>query len=244
MKQDGNATANFGLSDSYENFSQLLKNVRKNAGFSATKIAAKTSVHPNSQGFYENKERDPNIDYLVAYSCSVGIPFWQLITRRIEMGSAPEEYKRSVLNEIGPLYQHIGEQSQGYKVNTVNEQAADDSAPEDNTHQLVSACYRLLESHQGNPAIKIFKQDGNSMSPTINNGDSLFVDTSKCDFTEGDLFVFKTGMVHSVKRIQFLPGGGIMLIADNPQYRSVNMDKDALASLEVQGKLVSSISHY
>ena len=175
MKADHSSHDNYGLAASYDNFSQLLKTVRKKAGFSATKIALHTSIHPNSQGFYENKQRDPGIDYLISYSCTLGISFWQLLTRRIELGDAPEEFKRTVLNEIGPLYQHIAEQSLGYKV-TRQTSTDEPSVEQQHIQDQVSACHNLLDKHHTNPHIRVYKQAGNSMSPTVNDGDTLLVE--------------------------------------------------------------------
>lgn len=242
MKQDA-SKENFGLGEPYDNFSQLLKTVRKNAGFSAQKIAAETGVHTNSQSHYENKQRDPNIDYLVKYSCVVGVPFWQLLSRRVELGSAPQQDKQSVLNEVGPLIKHFAERYQGYPVTEPGSQynQADSRSP---TYKLMAACHSLLDRYQAKEHFDVLRLDGNSMAPTISDGDDMIVDTSSEVLTEGDIFVFKQGEVYTAKRVQLLPGGGVMLVPDNSQYRSVTYSKDDIESLEVVGKLISSISHY
>lgn len=242
MKQNA-SKENFGLAEPYDNFSKLLKTVRKNAGFSAQKIAKSTGVHTNSQSHYENKGRDPSIDYLVRYSCAVGVPFWQLVSRRIELGGAPQSNKATVLNEVGPMIQHFGERYQGF---SIAEPKTDELETAQNTptFKLMSACYALIDRYQNNDNIAVFNHDGNSMAPTINDGDTMIVDISCQVLTEGDVFVFKNGEVYSAKRIQLLPGGGVMLVPDNSQYRSLTLDQQDAESLDIQGKLLSSISHY
>lgn len=243
MKQDA-SKENFGLGEPFDNFNQLLKSVRRSAGLSAQKIAQKTGVHINSQSFYENSKRDPSVDYLVSYSRAVGIPFWQLVSRRIELGDAPIEDKHAVLNEVGPMVKHFGQRYQGYRVaeNDGNyDQPIDEQSP---TYRLMTTCYALIERFEGNDNITVMQHDGSSMSPTVNDGDSMVVDSSCQTLTEGDVYVFKNGEVFSAKRIQLLPGGGVMLVPDNPQYRSVSLNQEDVEALDIQGKLVGSVSFY
>ncbi len=240
MKRD-TSKVHFGLGEPYDDFGKLLKAVRKNAGFTSAQIAKLIGVHSNSQSFYETKGRDPGIDYLVKYSTIVEVPFWQLVSRRVELGPGTPQEKHRVLNEVGPLLRYFNQRYQGYRI--AEPQPEQDQA-QTTLHKMMNACQALIERYENQENILVVNHDGSSMSPTINDGDTMVVDTSAQTLTEGDVFIFKNGEVYSAKRVQLLPGGGVMLIPDNAQYQPLKLTAQDVEALEVQGKLVSSISHY
>jgi SOS-response transcriptional repressor LexA len=229
-------------------FHRLLKKLRKSAGFkSAIAFSEQVGVHKNTQGLYE-RSGDPKIDYLVAFSCLTKVPFWQLIAQRIMMGRALDTHKHQVLNEIGPLFSQVNEQSGDYFVNLeqTDEAIANFNASQvsADTSDIISVCQHLLSANLNESAIKVFKQSGNSMSPTINEGDTLFVNTAAKLLSDGDLFLVTLGQVHTIKRIQLLPNGGIILLSDNGQYQPINLACDDIGELNIQGKLMTTISQY
>lgn len=230
------------LTEDAPKFGPLLKTLRKASGMKASEVAPLIGMHTNSQSNYENSKRDPGIDYLASFSCILGVPFWELMAYRIETGTAPAEYKRMILDQIGPFHQYLLERGEIYQ--RMHPDAADAPQQQGVAQQLAATCYDLMERYKGNDSLKIFKQAGNSMSPTITDQDTLFVDSSLRTPTEGEIFVFKIAGEYSAKRVQLLPGGGIMLTADNPNYHPVNTDKNSIPDLEIQGRLLTSITHH
>lgn len=57
--------------------------------------------------------------------------------------------------------------------------------------------------------------DGNSMSPTINDGDTIWVDMSKESIKDGKIFVFEYGGLFMCKRLYRLPNNGLKVVSDN-----------------------------
>lgn len=57
--------------------------------------------------------------------------------------------------------------------------------------------------------------DGDSMSPTINNGDTIWVDMSKENIKDGKIFVFEYGGLFMCKRLYRLPNNGLRVVSDN-----------------------------
>lgn len=57
--------------------------------------------------------------------------------------------------------------------------------------------------------------DGDSMSPTINDGDTIWVDMSKETIKDGKIFVFKYGGLYMCKRLYRLPNNGFRVVSDN-----------------------------
>lgn len=57
--------------------------------------------------------------------------------------------------------------------------------------------------------------DGDSMSPTINDGDTIWVDMSKQNIKDGKIFVFEYGGLFMCKRLYRLPNDGLRVVSDN-----------------------------
>ncbi len=85
--------------------------------------------------------------------------------------------------------------------------------------------------------IQVITARGDSMQGTIEDGDVLFVDTSVRSF-EGDgvyLLSFADGL--KAKRLQASVGGGLLVISDNPLYRTETIENDKLEKLTICGKV-------
>jgi phage repressor protein C with HTH and peptisase S24 domain len=80
---------------------------------------------------------------------------------------------------------------------------------------------------------------GDSMEPTIHNGDSILVDTSKNQIEDGAIFVLRLGDDLYAKRLQKNVAGGITVISDNKsEYLPQIVPADQLDNLAVIGKVV------
>ena len=85
--------------------------------------------------------------------------------------------------------------------------------------------------------IQVITARGDSMQGTIEDGDVLFVDTSVRWF-EGEgvyLISFADGL--KAKRLQASVGGGLLVISDNPRYRTETVEDDKLEKLTICGRV-------
>ncbi|ASP16782.1 Cro/Cl family transcriptional regulator [Neisseria sp. KEM232] len=85
--------------------------------------------------------------------------------------------------------------------------------------------------------IQVITARGDSMQGTIEDGDVLFVDTSVRWF-EGEgvyLLSFADGL--KAKRLQASVGGGLLVISDNPLYRTETVEDDKLEKLTICGRV-------
>lgn len=57
-------------------------------------------------------------------------------------------------------------------------------------------------------------QDG-SMSPTICNGDTVFVDSGRKNIKDGKTFAVEHGGLFRIKRLYKMPNGGVRIVSDN-----------------------------
>ena len=219
------------ISAQSNSFGPILKKVRKKVKMTSGKFSELAEVHVNSQSNYENDKRDPPIDYLIKFSQYIGVSFWQLMARRIELANLEDNHNHVIYEQIKPFYDYLGR---------INEHQIDNP----NSPAIVDACLQQMLQLQSNENITVIKQNGDSMAPTIKEGDTLFVDTSQVEIKDGEVFVFKFADIYSAKRVQLVPGGGIMLISDNSNFLPVNMSDETLNKQMVVGKLVSTISHF
>ena len=85
--------------------------------------------------------------------------------------------------------------------------------------------------------IQVITARGDSMQGTIEDGDVRFVDTSVRSF-EGEgvyLLSFADGL--KAKRLQASVSGGLLVISDNPLYRTETIENDRLEKLTICGKV-------
>ena len=67
---------------------------------------------------------------------------------------------------------------------------------------------------------------GDSMDPTLRDGDLLFVDTGVTTFRSDSIYVARVNGELFVKRFQKLPNGCLMMISDNERYKSFELSPD------------------
>lgn len=84
----------------------------------------------------------------------------------------------------------------------------------------------------------IFSQ-GDSMSPTIEGGDSLLVDRTRRMIYDGKIYCIRMDGQLYVKRLQKIPPNTIRVVSDNDKYRSFEIDfsKNQEFDFEVIGEV-------
>ena len=85
--------------------------------------------------------------------------------------------------------------------------------------------------------IQVITARGDSMEPTIENGDVMFIDTAVEAF-EGDglyLLWYIDGL--KAKRLQSTVGGGLMIISDNSSYRTETVSGEDLNAVRIIGRI-------
>lgn len=95
----------------------------------------------------------------------------------------------------------------------------------------------------GRPArhVKVVNVRGDSMSPTIESGDLIFVDITINHFDGDGLYVFCFDEIIYVKRLQMVKGE-LLVLSDNTNYRDWDIKPDDFYKLHVAGKVLLSQS--
>ena len=81
----------------------------------------------------------------------------------------------------------------------------------------------------------VIRSKGDSMEPTINDGDVILVRLKNGEAPRDGLYVLRLDLY--VKRLQF-DLGGVRIISDNPLYKSRDLSKAELAELDLVGRVV------
>lgn len=90
-----------------------------------------------------------------------------------------------------------------------------------------------------NPAnLVAFEAFGDSMSPTIADGDVMLVDTSEDRVRGPAIYVVLAGNEAIVKRVELKLDGSLVAKSDNPAYEPIVLRGDQVHELRVLGKVV------
>lgn len=89
--------------------------------------------------------------------------------------------------------------------------------------------------------VKVINVRGDSMSPTIEPGDLLFVDVSINEFDGDGIYTFGFDGKIYVKRLQMIPDQ-LLVISDNPKYREWSISKENEYRFYIYGKVLISQS--
>ena len=85
---------------------------------------------------------------------------------------------------------------------------------------------------------------GDSMQPTIDDGESLLVNTADNVPKDGHIYVIRSGDTLWVKRIQKQLDGKLLLISDNTTYPAMPFDLAEAHDVQVVGKVVNSSKNF
>lgn len=82
------------------------------------------------------------------------------------------------------------------------------------------------------------RADGESMEPTIHDGDSLLIDTSQVTVTDGKVYALWYDGGERVKRLFRLPGGGLRIASDNERFPTLELPSAELEHVRIIGRVV------
>lgn len=80
---------------------------------------------------------------------------------------------------------------------------------------------------------------GDSMEPTLNDGNVVFVDRNNINASRGGIYIFSTPNGIFIKRLQIKTDGQLELISDNPNYANESVNAE---DVKVLGKVVGAVS--
>ena len=86
--------------------------------------------------------------------------------------------------------------------------------------------------------------NGNSMEPTLEDGDYALVDPDNIDYVKNKIYVVTYNDESFIKRMVIdIKSKIIMLKSDNPEYEDILITKDMQAYLKIEGRVIQVISN-
>lgn len=88
--------------------------------------------------------------------------------------------------------------------------------------------------------LAIITGDGDSMTGTFSNGDSLLVDRGITEIRTDAIYVFTVDGDLFIKRLQRMTDGAIRMISDNPVYPPIIIEGERLDRVHIQARVLSA----
>ena len=218
-------------------FNAYLKRLRIEAKISTAALAQMLNIHRNSQLNYE-KSRDPNIDYLLAFSSKVKVSFWKLICQRVALSKAPKEMIEQALYEIGPFYLDAPQPNEtAERKNSYVFEPKTSINHSKNGETIEVLLQQLYRQYGHNPHLRIYQQVGMSMAPKIMAGDYLLIDTQDTQLEDGSIYLIELEDQRVARRIQLETNRQIIIASDNDRFAPLLLNFDQRRALKVIGKL-------
>ena len=86
--------------------------------------------------------------------------------------------------------------------------------------------------------------NGNSMEPTLEDGDYALVDPEKIDYVRNKIYVVTYNDESFIKRmVMDAKSKIVMLKSDNPEYEDILITKDMQVYLKIEGRVIQVISN-
>ncbi|MDR0827853.1 MAG: helix-turn-helix transcriptional regulator [Desulfovibrio sp.] len=103
----------------------------------------------------------------------------------------------------------------------------------------------IARKHGDETSMRLFEVAGDSMSPTLADGDMILVNLRDKDVRSGYIYLVRMEDELMVKRLENRPGGILLIRSDNPDYEDLSVRKnDEGADVEVLGRMVWSCREY
>lgn len=215
--------------DTRSGIGERIRSVR--GAFSRDTFADTVGVSRNTLLRYEQEERRPDADFLQRVCERHGVdPTWLLLgTSASRSPDVPPAEGFAGEYALVPLYDV--EVSAGYGALAEQERS-----------QSRLAFRRDWLSEMGlypDNVVTVLAR-GDSMEPTLHDGDLLLVDTAQRQVVKDAVYVIRQEGLLYVKRLQRLYDGSLRISSDNPAYAVEVVPKKDLGFLEIIGRVVWS----
>lgn len=88
-------------------------------------------------------------------------------------------------------------------------------------------------------SMRLFRVEGNSMQPTIDNNDMIMVNLLQTEVRQGAIYLIRFEGELMVKRLERRAGGVVLIRSDNPAYEDIPVNpENESVDFEIFGKMV------
>ena len=213
-------------------FGEILKEIRLKNGDSLQRLAEKTEIVFTYIDKIEKGTRPINKDNLEKF-----IKTYPLYKKQFEKAYLdeimPESLKGSTFN--------MEEQ----KVNTVILPVYGKASAGNGYINLDQEIYYFpIKKGDFSDRSFLVEINGNSMEPTLEDGDYALVDPDNIDYVKNKIYVVTYNDESFIKRMVIdIKSKIIMLKSDNPEYEDILITKDMQVYLKIEGRVIQVISN-
>ncbi len=215
-------------------FGDRLVIFREKMGLSQQELAEKIGIKPQALARYEKNKSKPSIDLAKKLTNLFNLNTNWLLTGEGEMLKSTKDIqdcsqdKNIIYIDKLSLQAGAGAGIYNYEVETI---------------EKVPISLSLFKTPQNPDHLKIIQVNGDSMEPTLKDGDYVIINTTQISANDGIYALLYDNAV-IIKRVQFCLNGNIKIISDNPKYDSFTFKKEELQDLNIKilGKKVMQIS--
>ncbi|OLO05091.1 XRE family transcriptional regulator [Salinicola socius] len=207
---------------------ERLKHERLRISLSQDEFARACGVSKRAQASYESGERSPRAEYLEAASIA-GVDVQYVLTGvrgESRNDSSLLEVERTPPGTAVPLYDVEGAAGAGRSLDTENV-VGTFTIDAETLSQLDLVGARLA-------GVRV---RGDSMEPTLFDGDWTFVNLDDTNFAQAGVFLVWVSGELRIKRVQRLAGGAMYLISDNTHYQPEMIARDRMQEVAVLGRV-------
>lgn len=242
------------MKNSKKNFGVRVGIVADRVGGQA-ELSRRTGISTVSINSYIKGDSDPSRERLISMADAAGVSLFWFATGEGEIQPGQEEtlaHETYLVTEQSGLLRLVDASG-----NTVTPLGNPDPSLFDYVPMVETqlsaggGCFVLSENIEGYYAFRkswlrriassikslvLMRVQGRSMDPTIQDGDTVMIDTGRQVIKEGLLYALRFDSTVMIKRLSFRPGGRIQVISDNRQeYDPFEAD---LSELHVIGQIV------
>lgn len=221
---------------------ERLKTEREALGLSQQALADRLGVSLRSQQNYEKGDRSPDSDYLAALAAAGADVLYILKGERTEP-------RRTHAPAMAPAISATDSKSDAVDWSAyiqvphydVCASAGNGSVVHDENvvdHLVFKRDWVVRGMGLDPKALALIDVRGDSMSPTINDGDLILLDTRPGQQTTEGIYAINLAGGLLVKRIRLRLSGAVEVISDNERYGIETISGDQLLQLHVVGRVV------
>jgi phage repressor protein C with HTH and peptisase S24 domain len=204
---------------------------------SADRLARATGVSPSAFRKWLKGEAEPSRDRLVALAGTAGVSVaW------LAQGEGPEPDLLSLDARARGPDVLVADRAQFHLLPKVVEAAAAGSGQQTTSGPTEFIGFRhdwLRSSFNREPHDIILETAvGDSMEPSIGDGDLMLVDTTDQTVRNFGIYVIEVKAERLVKRVQRKFDGTLILISDNTRYQPETIAPDVAADVHVVGRVI------
>ena len=210
------------------NFGDRLVKARENLGFNQANFSEKIDLAAQSLARYEKNKVNPSMEFIAKLTDMFNINSNWLLTGKGEMFISNDTTKNSdnYFIDLLNVRAGAGEGIYNYVIETVDTISLDKS---------------FFRTPINTNKIKGIQVDGDSMEPTLRDGDYVLIDEN-INFGTNGIYAIQHGGQILIKRLQFKMDGTILIISDNDKYdKEVFNPKENQLPFQVLGIKILSI---